>query len=81
MNPSHEQLSELAKLAERREYTVLLGWLSDESEKLTRLAVTTADVHTCGAATLLQDLRFVLENVQSLHKQAMKTLNGSSSIL
>ena len=78
MNLSHEQLSELARLAERREYAVLLGWLSDESAKLTRKAVTTADAHTCGAATLLQDLVTMLSTVQSLYQQATKTGNGSS---
>jgi len=78
MNLSHEQLSELARLAERREYAVLLGWLSDESTKLTRTAVTTADAHTCGAATLLQDLVTMLSTVQSLYQQTTKTGNGSS---
>lgn len=78
MNLSHEQLSELARLAERREYAVLLGWLSDESAKLTRKAVTTADAHTCGAATLLQDLVTTLSAVQSLYQQTAKTENGSS---
>lgn len=81
MNPTLTQLTALAHLSERREYADLLEWLAVESEALTRKGLSTADPHTCGAATLLQDLRGVLENAQSLHKQAMKTLIGSSSIL
>jgi len=78
MKLSTEQLSELARLAERREYAVLLGWLSEESVRLTRTAVTTADAHTCGAATQLQDLVTTLSTVQELYRQTTKTGNGSS---
>ena len=78
MMPTLTQLADLAHLAERREYAVLLEWLTQESAKLTREAISTADAHRCGAATWAQTLITLLANVQELHRSA-KT-SGSPTI-
>lgn len=70
INPPFPHLAALARLADRIEYGQLVEWLTDESVKLTREAVISANPQACGAAALLQDLVETLTNVQSQYQRA-----------